>query len=88
MPTTTPTGGCTSGLGFTISWQNGPLGRGPDRAELNGAFVEDVIEAAKERLEYYQASKFVCKDNEQAIQYLELALSVLTRAPVSGRPGA
>ena len=50
--------------------------------------MEDVIEAAKERLEYYQASKFVCKDNEQAIQYLELALSVLTRAPVSGRPGA
>ena len=26
-----PAGGVTTGVGISISWQNGPLGRGPDR---------------------------------------------------------
>ena len=30
-----PAGGVTTGRGFTISWQNGPLGRGKDRIEPN-----------------------------------------------------
>ena len=34
-----PAGGTTYGNGFAIGWQNGPLGRGPDRIEPNGAFV-------------------------------------------------
>ena len=41
-----PAGGVSSGRGFAISWQNGPLGRGVERREPNGAFVEDVIAAA------------------------------------------
>ena len=47
-----PTGGVSSGRGFTISWQNGPLGRGEDRVEPNGAFVEDVIAAVIGRRRY------------------------------------
>lgn len=31
-----PAGGCTSGNGFAISWQNGQLGRGEERKEPNG----------------------------------------------------
>lgn len=72
-----PAGGITQGNGFTISWQNGPLGRGEVRKEPSGAFVEDVITAAKARIEYYQASRFACEHNAAAIAHLELALEVL-----------
>ena len=55
-----PAGGVSSGRGFAISWQNGPLGRGNDRREPNGAFVEDVIQAVIGRISFYQKSKFQC----------------------------
>ena len=71
-----PAGGTTTGTGIKISWQNGPLGRPEDgtRIEANGAFVEGVIAAAVDRLEYYQASKFKCRENALAITKLEEAL--------------
>lgn len=72
-----PTGGCTWGTGFTISWQNGPLGRGEHRLEPNGAFTEDIIYAAIDRLEFYQASDFACEYNDQAIDHLNAALNAL-----------
>jgi len=72
-----PAGGCSFGTGFTISWQNGPLGRDEDRKEPNGAFVEDVIDAVKHRIEYYQQSEFACHTNALAIQALDDALSAL-----------
>jgi len=72
-----PAGGCTYGTGFTISWQNGPLGTGADRKEPNGAFVEDVIVAALDRLNFYQDSKFNCKENADAIIALNEALQRL-----------
>ena len=69
-----PAGGETSGCGFEIEWQNGPLGRGPDRVPANGAFVEDIIVAAIDRLQFYQDSKFRCRENALAITKLEEAL--------------
>lgn len=69
-----PAGGQTIGKGIQIDWQNGPLGRDGDRIEPNGAFVEGVISAALDRLEYYQASKFKCRENALAITKLEEAL--------------
>ena len=72
-----PMGGSVNGTGIIINWQDGPLGRGEERAEPNGAFVETVISAAKQRLEYYQNSKFACQENESAVNALELALKVL-----------
>jgi len=69
-----PAGGVTTGVGISISWQNGPLGRGPDRKEPNGAFVEGVIAAALDRLEWYQATKFKCRENSLAITKLQEAL--------------
>lgn len=74
-----PAGGCTSGRGFTISWQNGPLGRRNDRREPNGAFVEDVIAAAADRIEFYQSSKFACDDNAEALDHLRKAIDALQR---------
>jgi hypothetical protein len=65
-----PAGGCTHGRGFTIAWQDGPLGRGDDRIEPNGAFVEDVISAAIGRIEFYQASEFASEYNAKALAHL------------------
>ena len=72
-----PGGGSTFGCGFAIEWQNGPLGRDADRVVPNGAFVEDVIAAAKDRIEYYQSSQFACEENAKAIVHLDKALAYL-----------
>lgn len=75
-----PAGGVSTGRGFTISWQNGPLGRGEDRKEPNGAFVEDVIVAAIQRIEFYQTAsegRFSCVENALALGYLHAALKGL-----------
>jgi hypothetical protein len=72
-----PAGGVTYGRGFTIAWQNGPLGIGEERKEPNGAFVEDIIKAARDRLEFYKGGKFACDENEDAIEHLNLALESL-----------
>ncbi len=68
-----PSGGNTFGTGFAISWQNGPLGRDETRKEPNGAFVEDIIAAVIDRIDYYQKSQFKSDYNQKAIEYLILA---------------
>ena len=78
-PDGNPTGGTFEGTGLSIEWQNGPLGRGEDRKEPNGAFVETVIYAAKQRIEFYQSSKFNCRENAIAITKLEEALMWLNK---------
>jgi hypothetical protein len=72
-----PGGGVVTGVGIFIGWQHGPLGRGDDRKEPNGAFVEGVIEAAAERIRFYQCSKFACEHNAKALKHLEAALAQL-----------
>lgn len=75
-----PSGGFVNGVGLTIQWQDGPLGRGVERLKPNGAFVETVIAAAKQRLEFYQTAadgKFNCHENADAINSLNSALRVL-----------
>lgn len=69
-----PAGGLVEGTGMSILWQNGPLGRGEDRQEPNGAFVETVIAAALQRIQFYQSGKFACRENALAITKLEEAL--------------
>lgn len=75
-----PTGGSTemltpSGLTvFKIQWQNGPVEDG----EQNGAFVEDVIEAARQRIQYFNSHPDMrCRENSLAITKLEEALQWL-----------
>ena len=72
-----PAGGSTSGRGFRIDWQNGPLAVDGVRKEPNGAFVEDVIEAAIGRIEFYQGSQFHCVENAVALGHLKAAAEVL-----------
>lgn len=76
-PDGNPAGGSVTGTGLNISWQRGPLGRGEDRQLPNGAFVETVISAAVQRIQYYQTTssgKFACRENAIAITKLEEAL--------------
>lgn len=72
-----PAGGVVKGVGIEIDWQDGPLGRGEDRKEPNGAFVEGILEAAL--LEFYQESKFRCEENALAvaITHRKMVLSYL-----------
>jgi len=70
----TPTGGSVSGVGLQIDWQNGALGQGDDRKEPNGAFVETVISAVIQRLQFFQESKLNCRENAIALTHLETAL--------------
>ena len=72
-----PAGGHVRGVGLSILWQNGPLGRGEDREEPNGAFVETVIAAVAQRIEFYQEAGFECEENVQALYYLDLAAKSL-----------
>jgi hypothetical protein len=72
-----PEGGQTFAPGLSIAWQRGPLGRGEDRQAPNGCFVETVIEAAIDRLEFYQRSKFACEENALALEHLRRAAIAL-----------
>ena len=72
-----PGGGVSSGRGITISWQNGPLGRGEERREPNGAFVETILDMAADRLVYYQHSQFACEENAEALRHIRKALESL-----------
>lgn len=69
-----PAGGYVQGAGIKIDWQNGPLVVAGERREPTGAFVEGVIGAALQRLEYYQTTRFRCRENALAITKLEEAL--------------
>ena len=70
-----PAGGTSTGMGIDIRWQNGPLAHASGkRSEPNGAFVEGVIDAAIQRLQAYQETKFKCRENALAITKLEEAM--------------
>lgn len=72
-----PTGGSVEGMGVLIAWQDGPLGRGDEEKEPNGAFVEDVLVAALQRIEFYQEAaggRYACRQNALAITRIQEAL--------------
>lgn len=69
-----PAGGTSVARGVTVDWQNGPLQVDGERIEPTGAFVEDVIAIAVDRLEFYNAGQFRCRENSLAITHLEEAL--------------
>lgn len=69
---------------ITIRWQDGPRGTGEIAstgetilADPNGAFVEDVLWAALQRLEFFNESKFRDRANSLAITHIEQALQAL-----------
>ena len=78
-----PTGGTVSSVGLDISWQDGPIDFDFETntylGGVNGAFVEDVILAAIQRLKFFNNGKFGCRENSCAITHLEEALMWLQR---------
>ncbi len=56
-----------------INWQDGIIG---DNGQ-NGAFVEDVLEAARQRIQFFNSGKFRCRENSIAITKIEEALQWL-----------
>lgn len=67
-----------------VKWQDGPRGTGETNADgspvltdPNGAFVEDVLWAALQRLEFFNNSKYRDRANSMAITHIEQALQAL-----------
>ncbi len=60
-------------LAIEINYQDGIVGD----VGQTGAFVEDVLEAARQRLQFFQASKFRCRENAIALTKIEEALQWL-----------
>ena len=77
-----PAGGIVVAEGLLVTWQDGPLGRDAERLEPNGTFVETVLRAVIQRLQWYQevaGERFECDDNYYAIQHIKRALASLSR---------
>lgn len=76
-----PAGGCATGPGLAIVWQDGPRGKNDDGTlgPATGAFVEDALVAAKQRLEFFQFTQYAHDDNAAAINYISLAIEALAR---------
>lgn len=83
-----PTGGCVvlhvdrrgdvEFPALIVNWQDGPRGQADGTlAEPNGAFVEDVLWAALQRLEFFNESKYRDRANSLAITHIEQALQAL-----------
>lgn len=75
-----PHGGVTVARGIWIGWQAGPLAIDGKRIEPNGAFVEDVIAAAIDRIQFYEKAsdgRFSCSENRRALSHLQLAAKAL-----------
>lgn len=68
-----------------VNWQDGP--RGPETSDQkvgpdgllppNGAFVEDVLWAALQRLEFFNEGKYRDRANSMAVTHIEQALQAL-----------
>lgn len=72
-----PCGGWAVGNGFTIVWQDGPLMVEGRRVPPTGAFIEDVIAAVMDRLQFHQGTEFACAENAAALGHLSNALDAL-----------
>lgn len=68
-----PKGGRVLGVGISIDWQDGPV---DDSGGVNGAQVDEIIEAAVLRLQWLQEAadgRFACQENEATIVALRAA---------------
>jgi hypothetical protein len=75
-PDGTHDGSISSGTGYLITWQRGPLSEG-----RNGAFLTEVLGSVIDQVHYFRNlnSDFDCEENVQAEHHLKLALAALER---------
>ena len=69
-----PAGGHALGRGLAVQFQPGPV---KETGAVVGAFVEDLLIVAAERLRWYQTGQFHCPENGTALAHVEAALQVL-----------
>lgn len=74
-----PAGGYAHGPGLCATFQDGPRGRAADGSlePANGAFVEDLLVAAAQRLEFFQRSRFKHEKNQAALDYIYSAINAM-----------
>ncbi|MGG6281816.1 hypothetical protein ACQ4M3_09620 [Leptolyngbya sp. AN03gr2] len=68
-------GGVSTGIGYTISWQRGPV----NENGRNGAFLIEVLDSCLHQLYYFQESnpEFSCEENDRALENLKACLKAL-----------
>lgn len=66
-------GGTSTGTGFTIAWQRGPLTEG-----RNGAFLIEVLEACQSQINYVNQGKFNCTESTVASELITDAIKILS----------
>lgn len=66
-----PSGGSADGPGYSFPWQQGVV-TSPEA--INGACVIDVLRSTLQRLEFFNAGKFRCRENSLAITHIEEAI--------------
>ena len=64
-----PAGGKSESKWLRVDWQDGPIGK----YGRNGAVIEDLVNLAIARLEFYQDSDFASTENREAINALARA---------------
>lgn len=72
-----PNGGFARAAGISIEWQRGPTVVDGVDVGQNGAYVQTLIEIARDRLAHYQGTRFNCDENAKAIEHLTAAFDVL-----------
>ena len=82
-----PSSGYVHGVGMTIVFQDGPRGStiGGELNPPNGAFVQDALLAAYQRLEFFQASRYACQANADAMLHIERAIEALHERAIERR---
>ena len=66
-------GGVSTGIGFTIAWQRGPL----QDTRRNGAMLLEVLMSCRNQLAYFQQGPYKCAENAAALDYLIGAIELL-----------
>ena len=66
-----PAGGYAYAKGISIVWQQGPL----EGREQNGAFVETLLGICRDRIHYFQSTKFACAENEATMEAIDQAIA-------------
>ena len=79
-----PAGGYAHGKGLCVSFQDGPRGKNADGNLLpaNGAFVEDLLVAARQRLAFFQDSTFAHDANAECIRHLDYCIEALNNRAI------
>lgn len=61
------------GKGCKIKFQKGPI----KECGINGIFQEDLLVVVRDRLKCFQEGEYACRENEEALKHVNLALDNL-----------